>query len=179
VRSVPSAIDQIRAVLDHQHDVRVPGMRDYRAVSLLSQLERITSFIKLLTLFTVAVACIALFVGALGVANIMLVTVTERTHEIGIRKAIGARRAAIIKQFLTESMVLAGVGGVIGVLVGAGITVLAARVLPRYIPEVGSPELSPLAMAAAFGVSLLIGLVAGGYPAYRASRLSPIDALRY
>jgi putative ABC transport system permease protein len=179
VHSVPSALEQLRAVLDKQHDIREPGMRDYRAVSLLSQLERITGFIKLLTLFTVAVACIALFVGALGVANIMLVTVTERTHEIGIRKAIGARRAAIVKQFLTESMVLAGVGGVIGVLAGAGLTLLAARLLPSYVPELGAPELSGLAVVAAFGVSLAIGLVAGVYPAYRASRLSPIDALRY
>jgi putative ABC transport system permease protein len=179
VQSVPSAIDQIKSVLDRAHDIREPGLRDYRAVSLLSQLQRISDFIKLISLFTVAVACIALFVGGLGVANIMLVTVTERTHEIGIRKAIGARRAAIIKQFLTESVVLAGIGGVIGVGVGAGVTLLAARLLPRYIPQVGAPELSGMAMVAAFAVSLVIGVVAGVYPAYRASRLSPIDALRY
>jgi putative ABC transport system permease protein len=179
VKSVPSAIDQVKAALDRAHDIRQPGLRDYRAVSLLSQLERIGNFIKLLSLFTVAVACIALFVGGLGVANIMLVTVTERTHEIGIRKAIGARRTAIIKQFLTESIVLAGIGGVIGVGVGAVVTLLAARLLPRYLPQVGAPELSGTAMLAAFGVSLVIGMVAGVYPAYRASRLSPIDALRY
>lgn len=179
VRAVPAAIDQLEAVLDKQHDVRAAGMRDYRAVSLLGQLERITGFIKLLTWFTLAVAGIALFVGALGVANIMLVTVNERTHEIGIRRAVGARRRTIIKQFLTESTVLAGTGGTVGLLAGSAITLLAGRLLPRYVPQLGSPELSGRAMAAAFGVSLAIGLVAGVYPAYRASRLTPVDALRH
>jgi putative ABC transport system permease protein len=132
-----------------------------------------------LTLFTVAIAAISLIVGGIGIANIMLVSVTERTKEIGIRKAIGARRSAIMKQFLLESTMLAGIGGLMGVAVGVVITVAATIVLPQVAPKFGTPDVSISAVLLAFLVSLLIGLVAGGYPAYRAATLRPIEALRY
>jgi putative ABC transport system permease protein len=109
----------------------------------------------------------------------MLVSVTERTREIGIRKAIGATRAAIMRQFLIESTVLAGMGGVIGIIIGVGFTLMAIQIIPQINPDFGAPTISLPAIAIAFGVSLAIGLLAGGYPARRAAKLRPIEALRY
>jgi putative ABC transport system permease protein len=125
------------------------------------------------------VAGISLVVGGIGVANIMLVTVTERTREIGIRKAIGARRRAILQQFLLEAMLLAGLGGLIGILIGVGISTTAAALLPQFVPGFPAPSVSIDSVVLSFSISLLIGLVAGGYPANRAARLRPIEALRY
>jgi putative ABC transport system permease protein len=173
------AIDAIYRALDPRHRIKDAGSRDYRVSAQVTQLDKIFSFIKFLTFFTVGVAALSLFVGALGVANIMLVTVTERTSEIGIKKAIGARRSAILKQFLTESVLLAGIGGVLGAALGIGLTVLSAALVARYVPQSGPPVVDPRAVAIAFAVSLGIGLVAGTYPAYRAARMHPIDALRY
>ncbi|WP_028933621.1 ABC transporter permease [Pseudonocardia spinosispora] len=178
VDQVPEAYSVVTGIMDRQHGIVVAGMRDYRAVAVNTQVLQIESVVNLLTWFTMAVAVIALFVGALGVANIMLITVKERTSEIGVRKAIGARRGAIMRQFLTEAVVLSGVGGVLGVGAGFAATVLADRLLPRYLPELGAPEISVPAALVAFAVSLGIGLAAGGYPAFRAASLNPIDALR-
>ncbi|HEY1967212.1 MAG TPA: ABC transporter permease [Pseudonocardia sp.] len=179
VKSVPAAIDQIYAVMDQQHFIRTRGHRDYSISATLAQVQKTDSFLTGLTLFTLGIAGIALFVGGLGVANIMLVSVTERTHEIGIRKAIGARRGAILKQFIIESTVLSGVGGVAGVVLGIGATLTGAHFLPRISPEYGTPTVSLLAVLGAFGISLLLGLAAGGLPAMRAARLHPVEALRH
>jgi putative ABC transport system permease protein len=116
--------------------------------------------------------------------NIMLVSVTERTREIGIRKAIGATSRAILKQFLLESTVLAGFGGLLGVGVGIGLAFLVRAIAPAITPATGAladftPVLSAPPVLVAFTISLGIGLVAGSYPAYRAARLRPIQALRY
>jgi putative ABC transport system permease protein len=121
----------------------------------------------------VAIASVALLVGGIGVMNIMLVSVTERTREIGIRKALGARRRQILLQFLAEAVVLTGAGGVLGLLLGLGVGVLVNAVtpLPAYVP--------PWAYAAAVAVSSGVGLFFGFWPAVRASRLHPVDALRY
>jgi len=109
----------------------------------------------------------------------MLITVTDRTPEIGIRKAIGARRGAILRQFLIEAVLIAGIGGLIGVALGVGFTVAGQYLLPRWAPMWGVPALSIPATLIAFGISLLIGLLAGCYPAVRAARLCPMDALRH
>jgi putative ABC transport system permease protein len=111
----------------------------------------------------------------------MLVSVTERTREIGIRKAIGATRRAVLEQFLIEAIVLAGLGGVIGVLVGVGLSALGATIAPAFGPtfESFAPAVTIPSIAVSFAISLAIGLLAGGYPANRAARLRPIEALRY
>jgi putative ABC transport system permease protein len=153
--------------------------RDYRVHTMVNQVENMNQTLTYLTWFTVAVAGLSLIVGGMGVANIMLVSVTERTREIGIRKAIGARRSAIMKQFLTESTALASLGGLAGTLLGIGLTLVLAQVVPKIVPKFGTPTVSLLAVAVAFAFSMLIGLVAGGYPAWRACTLRPIEALRY
>jgi putative ABC transport system permease protein len=118
------------------------------------------------------------------VLNIMLVSVTDRTREIGLRKAVGATSGAILKQFLMESTVLAGLGGAVGVGVGVGLAVLVRIAAPSLAPRSGIfagfvPVLSVLPVSVSFVISLAIGVVAGCYPAYRAARLRPIAALRF
>jgi putative ABC transport system permease protein len=179
VPQVPQALEQVNRVLDQRHNIKEPAKRDFNATALQSLLDQANQFLTFLTLFTVAVAAISLIVGGIGVANIMLVSVTERTREIGIRKAIGARSSAILKQFLIESTMLAAMGGVVGIIIGTAITIAAAIVIPQVAPDFGAPTVSPWAILISFGVSLLIGLIAGGFPANRAARLQPIDALRY
>lgn len=176
---VDAALAQVTAVLSDRHSIDDPGEQDFDARALQSLLDQSTQFLTFLTLFTSAVAAISLIVGGIGVANIMLVTVTERTREIGIRKAIGARRRSILQQFLLESTLLAGLGGLVGIVIGVGISLTAAAVLPRLVPDFPAPAVSVGPVLLAFSVSLLIGLVAGGFPANRAARLRPIEALRF
>nr|MDQ2710163.1 ABC transporter permease [Actinomycetota bacterium] len=178
VAQVPAAVDQINKILDDRHKIRDDSKRDFKVTALRKQMEQFNQFVKYLTMFIVAVAAISLIVGGIGVANIMLVSVTERTREIGIRKAIGAPRSAIMKQFLLESTLLAGLGGLIGVGFAVTVITVGANVLPKVAPDFGAPILSAPPILVAFGVSLAIGLVAGGYPALRAARLRPVEALR-
>ena len=137
---------------------------------LIGNFRAITGGITLAMIF---ISSIALVVGGVGVMNIMLVSVTERTREIGVRKAIGAVSRDIVTQFLTEAMTLSGIGGVIGVAVGLGIALLVRKVSPL-------PTATPLwSIVVGLVVSISIGLFFGIYPAYKAARLDPIDALRY
>jgi putative ABC transport system permease protein len=176
---VTAAANQITAVLSDRHNIRDPAKRDFDVQALQQQIQEATQFLSFLTLFTGAVAGISLIVGSIGVANIMLVTVTERTREIGIRKAIGARPRVILGQFLLESVILSGLGGLMGIALGVGLSLTAALILPQLIPDFPVPSVDPASIVLSFTISLLIGLIAGGYPAHRASRLRPIEALRY
>jgi putative ABC transport system permease protein len=176
---VGAAQQQVEKILDQRHMIRDPANRDYNVTALQSLLNQANQFLGFLTLFTVAVAGISLLVGAIGIANIMLVSVTERTQEIGVRKAIGASRSAIMKQFLIESTVLSGIGGAMGIAIGVTVTVAASIIIPRIEPKFGAPEVSIAAVLIAFGVSLVIGVIAGVYPANRAAKLRPIEALRH
>jgi putative ABC transport system permease protein len=176
---VTAAETEVETVLDSQHHIKDASQRDFRVTSFQNQLQDMQQTMTFLEIFIVAIAGISLVVGGIGVANIMLVSVTERTREIGIRKAIGARGSAIMKQFLIESTVLAGLGGAVGVVIGVTLTLVAAAVIPTLAPKFGTPDVSALAVVASFAFSLLIGILAGGYPARRASRLRPIEALRF
>ncbi|WP_183097551.1 ABC transporter permease [Nocardioides pelophilus] len=167
---VTAAQSEVQAILDVRHDVSSAD-RDYSVTSASSILEAATSSNQTFTVLLGAVAAISLLVGGIGVMNIMLVTVTERTREIGIRKAIGASRADIIGQFLAEAVLLSLFGGVVGVaagLIGSQFTIVGVE-----------PVVAPYSVFLAFGVAILIGLFFGLYPANRAASLRPIEALRY
>jgi putative ABC transport system permease protein len=176
--SVPAAMGKVTRVLLDSHRIGDPAQQDFEVRSNLDLLEQYDQVSAVFTLFLGFIAAISLLVGGIGVMNIMLVTVTERTREIGIRKAIGARRKVILKQFLVESTLLAGLGGLAGVAVGVGLSLLGAR-LGTSIGDFAPPRLSTASVVLAFSVSLAIGLFFGAYPANRAARLRPIEALRY
>jgi len=132
----------------------------------------------ILTLLLTSIAAISLVVGGIGIMNIMLVTVTERTREIGLRLAVGARRKDIMRQFLIETMILTLGGGAIGILLGLGLAAAAAAILANFV-DGWQFVVPPSAIISGIGVSVAVGLLFGLYPARRASQLNPIDALRY
>jgi putative ABC transport system permease protein len=179
---IRTAENEATQVLDNSHHISDPSQADFQLTSQQDILNTAGQITGTLTILLGAIAAISLVVGGIGIMNIMLVTVTERTREIGIRKAIGARRRDILLQFLIESMFLSGVGGLLGILVGVGVSAwadaagatlqLGANTLPPPIVSVPSVVL-------AFGVSVGIGLFFGIYPANRAAALHPIEALRY
>ncbi len=161
---------EVESILDYRHGV-TSADRDYSVFSASSILSAATSSSETLTVLLGVVAAISLLVGGIGVMNIMLVSVTERTREIGIRKAIGARRSDLIGQFLLEAAMLTLFGGLIGVVVG---------VIGAQFPILGvQPVIAPYSVLLAFGVAIAVGLVFGIYPASRAAALRPIDALRF
>jgi putative ABC transport system permease protein len=179
--AVTAAENEVISTLTDRHRIKDQAKRDFEVQSLRGRLDTFQQILRVLTLFTASVAAISLVVGSIGVLNIMLVSVTERTREIGIRKAIGATRRAILQQFIIESMVLAGLGGLIGILVGVGLSALGAVIAPTLGPTIGTfaPAVSIRSIVFSFAISLAIGLIAGGYPANRAARLRPVEALRY
>ena len=167
-------VSQITEVLRDRHNIPYRGEDDFTVLSeqdLIAAFEEVTG---VLTLFLGAIAGIALLVGGIGIMNIMLVTVTERTREIGLRKAVGARRAHVLTQFLIESIVLSMAGGLFGIFVGLG----GAWGIQRAVPQLDT-TVTASSVVLAVGFAAAVGLFFGIYPAVRASSLRPIEALRY
>jgi putative ABC transport system permease protein len=169
--STSQATDEATQILRSEHRIGIGANSDFTILNQASLLQSSSSSSKTLTYLLAIVAAISLLVGGIGITNIMLVSVTERTREIGIRKAIGAPSSTITIQFLFEATLLSGIGGVIGVALGLGISQF--RILGIV------PVTSASSTALAFFVSLTTGLIFGGWPAKRASQLKPIEALRY
>jgi ABC-type antimicrobial peptide transport system permease subunit len=170
---IGSGMQQIQQLLRERHHRRAGQLDDFtlRDMTEISRTRASTS--RLMSILLLVVAMISLIVGGVGIMNIMLVSVSERTKEIGLRMAIGARSRDIMRQFLVESLLLCAVGGALGILLGR-LSSYSVRSILLWPTSVSWP-----AMAAAVGVSLVIGLVFGYYPAWKASRLDPIEALRY
>jgi putative ABC transport system permease protein len=170
-KTVDAAQSEVTDILNQRHGITGGNTADFQILNQATLQSAISSSSKTFTVLLGAVAAISLLVGGIGITNIMLVTVTERTREIGIRKAIGAPRGAILGQFLVEATVLSLVGGLLGVaagLIGSEFKVLGVK-----------PVIVPSSIALALGVSIAIGLFFGSYPANRAAKLRPIEALRH
>jgi putative ABC transport system permease protein len=182
-QEVKSVENEITQLLIQRHHIANPRYEDFQVQDLGSRLTTFTQLISLITNFVPAIAAISLLVGGIGVLNIMLVSVTDRTREIGTRKAIGASDSAILTQFIMEAIALAGLGGLLGVVLGVGLIVASKAAVPLLgtsgFLSSFDPVLSAPPVVVAFMISLSIGLIAGSYPAWRAARLTPIEALRY
>jgi macrolide transport system ATP-binding/permease protein len=170
---IPAAIQQITQLLRERHRIGPGEADDFNIRDMTEMTKALSSTSDMMTKLLLAVALISLLVGGVGIMNIMLVSVTERTREIGLRMAVGAWARDILEQFLSESVILCFCGGAVGILVGRGISMLVTMLL-RW-----PTELSLSAIIAAFAVSVTVGIVFGFYPAWKASRLDPIIALRY
>jgi ABC-type antimicrobial peptide transport system permease subunit len=172
-QDIPVAIRQITSVLRERHRLPAGAPDDFRIRDLTEISSALASTSRVMTNLLLCVALISLIVGGVGIMNIMLVSVTERTREIGIRMAVGARARDILRQFLTEAVLLCLAGGIAGILLGRGASV-AVRIFLHW------PTLPSLpAIIAAVVVSVTVGITFGYYPAWKASRLDPIEALRY
>jgi len=170
---IPLAIEQISGVLRERHRIRNDDPDDFNLRDMAELTRTLSTTTKLMTNLLLAVAMISLVVGGVGIMNIMLVSVTERTREIGLRMAVGARGRDILRQFLVEAVVLCLTGGAMGIVLGHGGSLLVQLLLKWPV------ETSPAAIAAAVLVSAGVGIIFGFYPAWKASRLDPIEALRY
>ncbi len=172
---VDRATTEIEDILRIRHGLKPEQPNDFEVVSQNQIQDTFKKFSDGVTYVVAGVVSIALLVGGIGIMNIMLVSVTERTREIGVRKAVGARRVNILTQFIIEAVTLALTGGIAGIVLGFGVGVLAAKLIPNW-PGAHVPV---WAIVLSFGFSSAVGLFFGIYPAAKAARLDPIESLRY
>ena len=167
------ALDEVTALMRQRHGLRPAVDNDFAIITQDKLFETYNKVFGMFFLVMIVLSAIGLIVGGVGVIAIMMISVTERTREIGVRKALGATRATILWQFLVEAVTLTGIGAAIGLVVGVLLSLLvrAATPIPASVPA--------WAVAAALGTSAFTGILFGLLPAARASRLDPVDALRY
>lgn len=162
---------QVTNVLRLRHNIRPPKEDDFRVTNQVDIIKTFTNIMGSLTMMVTAIAGISLVVGGIGVANIMLVSVMERTREIGLRKAVGATSGSILNQFLMEAIVISSIGGLIGIALGIGLAFAAATIFKfPFVVSIWSVVLG-------FVLSLIVGVLAGGIPARNAAKLDPILTL--
>jgi putative ABC transport system permease protein len=179
-KRMDDAVDRISTALRKQHGLKFGAEDDFRIFTVEQIRKIIKQFTSISTLVVTAIVSITLIVGGIGIMNIMLVSVTERTREIGIRMAVGAKRQHILYQFLFESITLSTLGGIIGLISGWGLANGIVFILRKSVSESFPPAYVPLWIVfLSLLFAALTGAVFGVYPAYKASRLDPIDALRY
>jgi putative ABC transport system permease protein len=168
IELVPQAVAEIKEVMAERH-----GSEDIRVDTMENSMAMMDTIMNALTAIVTGIAAISLLVGGIGIMNIMLVAVNERTREIGIRKAVGAKKRDIVVQFLTEAVIISLIGGIMGIISGVGIASLLMLVI-------GMPlTVSFWAILLATFVAVFVGVVSGVYPAMRAAALDPVEALRY
>jgi len=172
--AITQLVAQITEVLRDERDIEFAGEDDFTISTQDDLLDSIGTILRLLTYFLAAIASISLLVGGIGIMNIMLVSVTERTKEIGLRKAVGAQQFDILLQFVTEAVLLSLVGGAAGIAIAAG----GGAIVTALVPDL-NVGVDPLSVLLAVGISTGIGVFFGFFPAQRAAQLNPIDALRY
>ncbi len=177
--NVPRTVYDITATLRNSHNITDPAKDDFFIQTQAQAMETVGNITNIITLFLAAVAAISLVVGGIGIMNIMLVSVTERMREIGLRKALGATNKNILSQFLIEAIILTALGGVIGIALGTAASFGASYVLTHFLNLAWLFSFPLSAALLGIGVAAIVGLVFGIYPAYSASRLSPTEALRH
>ncbi len=177
--NVNSTVEDIKITLRGKHNITDPSKDDFSLETQAQAMEMVGTIMNVLTMFVAAVAAISLLVGGIGIMNIMLVSVTERTREIGLRKAVGATKKNILSQFLLEAVVLTGAGGVIGIILGSALAFVTSFGLSKYLNLDWTFTFPISGALIGLAVSAAIGLVFGIYPARQAARKSPMEALRY
>jgi len=176
--NIDQTIIDVNNVMKQQHRIIKDSDADYTVRNIADALTLLATITDALRLFLTAMAALALIVGGIGILNIMLATVAERTREIGLRKAVGATNGAVMRQFLIEAGVLTFIGGIIGIIIGIVISYIAYLVM-QYLGYDWAFIISLWSILIAIAVSILTGVIFGLYPALKASKLNPIDALRY
>ncbi|MBU1255785.1 ABC transporter permease [Patescibacteria group bacterium] len=172
------AIEEISQLLRRHHNIKDPAKDDFQITTMEEVISQVQEMSVVLNLLLGFLAAISLLVGGIGIMNIMLVSVSERTHEIGLRKSLGATKKNILWQFLIESLIITILGGVIGIVLGIGNFLLGSLIVRTQGLSSWPMDISWVAIAAAFFVSMAIGLIFGIYPARKAAQLSPVEAMR-
>ena len=173
------AADDVTEILRTNHKLKEGDLQDFRIMSLEEATSRVDSVMNILTLLLSCIAGISLLVGGIGIMNIMYVSVTERTREIGLRMSVGARTVDIMSQFLIEAILISVTGGLIGVLIGGGISYLARYIMLNFTEVHILIAVEPWTVLLSFAICTITGIFFGWYPAKKAANLDPIDALRY